>query len=248
MNSVVLPSLYIPRLRNDTNESDIYKVFETYFGSALIQYIDLVDREDNVIKKSYKMGFIHFKENASLPNDHPFALKLGTLENGGDVKLLIDDSHYWIIRKNIGSKRETNPFDPTSPISKEVESKPRIKTYEPTTIKPIDYSLKMPYPYPFPEVEYTENCYIIHALFFDEDVLRCRKSVSHVLDRIWGVTYDIIQTGCMWECKYLGFKFVIDLWDFTDGECRLLLEIRNIDCDDGTFKDLRNHIFQQIKN
>ena len=243
MNSVVLPSLYIPRLRNDTNESDIYKVFETYFGSALIQYIDLVDREDNLIKKSYKMGFIHFKENASLPNDHPFALKLDTLENGGDVKLLIDDSHYWIIRKNIGVKRDSNPFDPTSPISKEVESTPRIKTYEPTIIKTIDYSSKIPYPYPFIEVQKKENCRILQG-----DVEKLCETVSNVIERIWGVTYDMMDYGgCMWKCKYLGFNFVIDLWTFCNkGEIIMLLEIRNIDCDDGTFKDLRGHIFQHI--
>lgn len=249
MSSIVLPSLYIPRLvplSSHMDEKKISKVFDTYFESSLIETIDLVKRKDSVYKKDYKMAFIHFKENASLPSHHPFALKLDTLEHGGDVKLLIDDSHYWIIRKNVGSKRETNPFDPTSPISKEVESTPRIKTYEPTTIKNIDYSLKMPYTYPFPEIQNKENCYIIHALFFDTDVLICCKRVCHILQRIWGVTYDIMQLGCMWKCKYLGFNFVIDLWNFTEGECLLLLEIRNIDCDDATFNDLRNHIFEKL--
>lgn len=243
MNSVILPSLYIPRLMFDIDESEICKVFETYFGSALIQYIDLVDREDNVIKKSYKMGFIHFKENASLPNDHPFALKLGTLENGGDVKLLIGASQYWIIRKNIGAKRESNPFDPTSPISKEVESTPRIKTYEPTTMKYIDYSSKIPYPYPFTAIQKRENCRILEG-----NVEKWCEVVSSVIERIWGVTYDMMDYGgCMWKCKYLGFNFVIDLWTFTNNdEIVMLLEIRNIDCDDGTFKDLSSHILQHI--
>ena len=65
---------------------------------------------------------------------------------------------------------------------------------------------------------------------------------------IWGVTYDVMNDGgCMWKCKYLGFNFVLDLWTFYNkGEFIMLLEIRNIDCDDGTFKDLRNHIFQHI--
>ena len=106
--------------------------------------------------------------------------------------------------------------------------------------------MKIPYTYPFPEAENTENCYTIHALFFDTDVLICCKRVCHILQRIWGVTYDIMQLGCMWKCKYLGFNFVIDLWNFTEGECLLLLEIRNIDCDDATFNDLRNHIFEKL--
>ena len=49
----------------------------------------------------------------------------------------------------------------------------------------------------------------------------------------------------MWECKYLGFKFVLDLWYKTPDEY-LFLEMRNIECDDKTFITLRKYIFNSL--
>lgn len=244
METINLPSLYIPSLLMSTEESHIRKIFSEYFQSDNIKHIDIVERINKYSNNPYKIAFIHFLDDASISSTHEFSKKIELLEEGGDVKLMINSKNYWILRKNIGKKREEdeNPFDPTSPISDEINDIPKLVVYTPKKYKSHPYNNHVPMIYPLPKLQNIENCYFN----FNKKItsLSCEK-ISKVLQHIWGVTYIIHDSVCMWECKYLGFKFVLDLWYKTPDEY-LFLEMRNIECDDKTFITLRKYIFNSL--
>jgi hypothetical protein len=87
-----------------TEESHIRKIFSEYFQSDNIKHIDIVERINKYSNNPYKIAFIHFLDDASISSTHEFSKKIELLEEGGDVKLMINSKNYWILRKNIGKK------------------------------------------------------------------------------------------------------------------------------------------------
>jgi len=215
-----------------------------------IDHIDFVERTDNHTNQPYQIVFIHFAEGAKIESTHPFAQKLAILEAGGDVKIVHDDPWFWIVRKNIGKKHlpaENNPFDPTAPISKEVQKSSSIQIIPPTNgYQQHDYSNLVPFTY-FAE-KVSEELYFYPSFpYYLEKVPVVCDEISKRLEEMWGVEYVIMPEGCMWKCKYQGFSFVVDLWEFNnDGEDRFAIEVRRLDCDSSTLQVLRKTLFEAL--
>jgi hypothetical protein len=106
--TVQIPSLCIPRVFINFDESYIERVFCDLFGSDIhgnscVERIDLINKEDRRTGEPFHVAFVHFvKEMATSEELTAFIQRI---ESGEEVKIEYRYPWFWKVRKNMATKR-----------------------------------------------------------------------------------------------------------------------------------------------
>ena len=115
INTMQIPSAFLPRVSYSHDETYIAEVFWAYFGTEEnpVSRVDLIPKEDPRTGQMYGIAFVHFQENVEETAEVTAFCE--TLGKNDSVKLVHSYPWYWIIRKNT-----------SSPAAKKSQNRPRV--------------------------------------------------------------------------------------------------------------------------
>lgn len=91
INSVMMPSICIPRVFLDTTKHDIITAFEKILGKGSVYRVDLIRKQAGV--DTYQRAFVHFS-NKCVSNNY-YSVMINRLHEGLDIKIVYSEHWYW---------------------------------------------------------------------------------------------------------------------------------------------------------
>ena len=106
--TVQIPSLCIPRVFINFNESYIEQVFCDLFGAdvhgnSCVDHIDLITKQDRRTGEDFLVAFIHFVKE--MPTSEELSAFIKRIDDGEEIKIEYSYPWFWKVRKNMATKR-----------------------------------------------------------------------------------------------------------------------------------------------